>query len=213
MRLMTSALAKHRPVKVPAIKQGKSDPRYNPEPPRDGFVVRVTSKVLGGYPQTEDPWKRIFQESIGRDNLWVRADETKALIGDQFPESLMSRIVRYHLVDNTRGEPPLWDRGEVRRIDVEFKNGALRASVDLKTKDGLRGYRAELTGHVATKNGRVTRFDLVSKGEFLGRGRYTGNAPKGWFPFAVAFSLADGSDVADRIPPQGSRGWVAGYLK
>ena len=40
----------------------------------------------------------------------------------------------------------------------------------------------------------------------------TRNAPKGRFPFAVAFTLADGSDVADKIPPQGSRGWLEGYL-
>jgi hypothetical protein len=30
---------------------------------------------------------------------------------------------------------------------------------------------------------------------------------------AIAFTLADGSDVADGVPPQGSRGWVQGYIK
>ena len=69
------------------------------------------------------------------------------------------------------------------------------------------------SGFVVCEDGRVTRFDLVASGQFRGHGRYTGNAPKGQFPLAVAFKLADGSDVADRIPPQGSRGWVAGYLK
>lgn len=213
MQLMTSALAKHRPVKVEVIKPGKPDPKFNPEPPQGGFVVRVTAKVLGGYPPTEDSWQRIYQQSIGRDNLWVRGDENKALLAGQFPKSLLSRIVRYHLVDNTRGEPPTWDRAEIRRIDSHFKNGKLLAKIHLETKDGTRAYRAELMGFVVCEDGRVTRFDLVASGQFRGHGRYTGNAPKGQFPLAVAFKLADGSDVADRIPPQGSRGWVAGYLK
>jgi len=48
---------------------------------------------------------------------------------------------------------------------------------------------------------------------FWGEGRYTRRAPEGRFPFAVSFTLADGSDIADAIPPQGSRGWVGGYLR
>lgn len=45
-------------------------------------------------------------------------------------------------------------------------------------------------------------------GDFLGEGPYTSGAPEGKFPLAISFTLADGSDLADRIPPQESRGWV-----
>ena len=45
------------------------------------------------------------------------------------------------------------------------------------------------------------RFDVVARGSFFGEGRYTRKAPKGRFPLAVAFSLADGEDVADRVEP------------
>ena len=75
------------------------------------------------------------------------------------------------------------------------------------------GPQAEILGFVETKAGKVVRFDLVAKGEFWGEGRYTLNAPKGHFPLAVAFRLADGSDIADAVPPQGSRGWVPGYMR
>ena len=64
-----------------------------------------------------------------------------------------------------------------------------------------------------TKGGKVTRLDVVAKGEFWGEGTYTRRAPKGRFPLAIAFTLADGKDAADTIPPQGSRGWVQGYIR
>lgn len=211
--LLKSALTKHRAKKVEAINPGKPDARYNPEPPAGGLVVRVHSKVLGGYPETDDPWRRIFQESIGRDNLWVRADERKALIAGTFPQSLLSRIARYHLVDNTRGEPPMWKEREIRELQMTLKNGKLTGRVKLATNDGKRGYEAELKGRVVVKSGKVIRFDLVALGRFHGEGRFTRRAPKGKFPLAVAFELADGKDVADKVPPQGARGWLRGYLR
>ena len=83
----------------------------------------------------------------------------------------------------------------------------------LRTAKGDRGYEAELLGRIETKAGKVTRLDVVAKGEFWGEGTYTRNAPKGRFPLAIAFTLADGKDAADTIPPQGSRGWLPGYMR
>ena len=77
----------------------------------------------------------------------------------------------------------------------------------------MQYYEANLRGEVKVKAGRVVRFDVVAHGDFWGEGRYTRRAPKGRFPLAVSFTLADGSDVADNIPPQGSRGWVRGYMR
>ena len=211
--LLRQALEKHRPGTATVIDPGKPDARYNPQPPEGGFVARVTSKVLGGYEETTDRWRKIFQSSLGRDNLWVRADEHKALLKGDLPTSLATRIARYHLVDNTRGEPPMWRPDEVKRLDLTLRDGRITGQVHLETASGDRGYRADIRGVVATKDGRVTRFDLVAKGEFWGDGQFTRGAPKGKFPFAVALTLADGSDAADRIPPQGSRGWVQGYIR
>lgn len=211
--MMNGALKKHRPVKVIAIAKGTPDSRFNPKPPKGGLVVRVTSKVLAGYAEPENEYQRIFQQSLGRDNLWISAIEHTALVKGQLPQSLLKRIARFHLIDNTRGEPPMWNDNEIKKLEGTVRNGRLRATVQLKTVKGDRGYEVELLGRIETKAGKVTRFNVVAKGEFWGEGTYTRNAPKGRFPLAIAFTLADGKDAADTIPPQGSRGWLPGYIR
>lgn len=199
--------------RVAEIKPGKVDRRFNPRLPSGGLVVRVHAKVLGGYKPTANRWRRIFQTSLSRDNLWISRSEHQALVRGEIPASLQKRIARYHLVDNTRGEPPMWREKEIRKIEMRLTNGRLTGRVRLATSDGSRGYDAELKGFITAKAGKVVRFDVVALGKFRGEGRYTRGAPKGKFPLAVSFSLADGSDVADKIPPQGSRGWLRGYLR
>ena len=139
--------------------------------------------------------------------------EQAALREGKILDPLKTRIARFHLVDNTRGEPPMWKESEIRSMDLRLEDGQLRGRFELRTADGKRGFEGTLRGRLETKAGAIARLDLIARGEFWGEGRYTRRAPKGRFPFAVAFTLADGSDVADRIPPQGSRGWVDGYLR
>lgn len=198
---------------VAEIKPGKVDPRYNPRLPAGGLVVRVRAKILGGYKPTTDRWRQIFQTSLSRDNLWISDSEHRALVRGEIPAGLQKRIARFHLVDNTRGEPPMWQEAEIRKVEMKLDNGRLTGRVGLATSDKSRGYDAELKGFITAKDGKVVRFDVVSLGEFWGEGRYTRGAPVGKFPLAVSFSLADGSDVADTIPPQASRGWLRGYLR
>lgn len=213
LRLMRETLALPRPEGAAPVDPGRSDPRYAPAPPEGGFVARVHSLVLGGYEETDDPRRRMFQEAMGRDNLWVRADERAALLRGELPDSLLERIARFHLVDNTRGEPPMWRAGELREREVDFRDGRVSGRIRLESESGDREFRAELLGFVESEGERVTRFDLVAKGSFRGEGPFTRDAPPGEFPLAISFRLADGSDLADAIPPQGSRGWVDGYLR
>ena len=196
-----------------AIKPGKVDARYNVSPPKGGLVVRVRAKVLGGYEPTTDRWRAIFQSALSRDNLWISAAEHQALVQGQIPVSLQKRIARFHLVDNTRGEPPMWRDKEIRQLKMTVRGNRIEGQVLLRTDSGDRGYQAELFGELEVKAGKVVRLDLLARGDFWGDGPYTRNAPKGKFPLAVSFTLADGTDVADRIPPQGSRGWLPGYLR
>jgi hypothetical protein len=212
-RMMKKALEGFEAPAAGVIKRSKVDARYNPKPPEGGMVVRVQSKVLGGYEKTEDRWRKIFQDTLSRDNLWVTKEEQDALAAGKVPLALQKRIARYHLVDNTRGEPPMWKADEIRSIEFSLKDGRLGGSVHLETASGKRGYKVSLRGHVEKKNGKITRFDLVALGEFWGEGTYTRGAPKGKFPLGASFTLADGSDIADGVPPQGSRGWVRGYLR
>ena len=197
---------------VAALDAGPADPRWDIRPPKGGLVVRVRAKVIGGYEPTDNHWKAIFQSALSRDNLWMSAAEHQALARGEFPPSLATRIARFHLVDNTRGEPPMWEPEEIKSAAFEINHGLVTGSVSLRTAKGDRTYDAQLRGRVETTQGVVTRFDLVASGDFSGRGPYTPNPPPGKFPLAVAFSLADGTDTADAIPPQGARGWLDGYL-
>ena len=117
------------------------------------------------------------------------------------------------MIDNTRGEPPNWEGDDIRKLDLQLVGGRLTGSVELATKSGDRGYVADLLGFVETQDGRVVRLDMVAKGFYWGEGPFTAGAPKGRFLLAVAFSLASGDEEADRVPPQGSKGWLAEYIE
>ena len=213
MHMIQSALDAFQPSQATPIDEGKPDPRYNPKPPEGGLVVRVRAKVLGGYDQPSDRWQRIFQTSLSRDNLWVTKAEHEALLRGELPLSLQKRLVRFHLIDNTRGEPPMWEENAIKRLDITLRGGQLTGTVHLETPSGDRGFQADLLGFVESDGQKVSRFDVIAEGRFWGHGPYTRTAPRGKFPLAVSFSLADGTDVADQIPPQGSRGWVQGYIR
>lgn len=76
--------------------------------------------------------------------MWIRESEWQALLPKdpkvgqeiEIPENLVYRLSRFHLIDNTRGEPPMWARNEVR-------NAALKLVVSDITKDEVR---LKLTG-------------------------------------------------------------------
>ena len=212
-RLMKEALEAPKDTNVAVVEANKVDPRFNPQPPAGGLVVRVRAKVLGGYEETDDQWRQIFQSAVSRDNLWISDSEHQVLVRGEVPSSLQRRIAKFHLVDNTRGEPPMWKDQEIRNVAMKLTGNRLSGTVHLETKNGQRGYQADLLGVVDVKDGKVVRFDVVARGDFWGDGTYTKGAPKGKFPLAVSFELADGSDVADGVPPQASRGWVDGYIR
>lgn len=210
---LQQALTQYQPNEVAPIVPGQPDRRFVYGPPEGGLVVRVHSKILEGYEKPKNDRQRIFQEGIGRDNFWIRADEHKALAKGQVPDSLVVRMARFHLVDNTRGEPPMWEAEEIQSHEVFLDEGILRGTVHLRNQSGERSFRAEILGFVEVEDEQVTRFDVVAKGLFRGEGEFTKEAPEGNFVIAMAFDLADGTDAADSIPPQGSRGWLENYIE
>jgi len=211
--MLRKALEDFKPAEVTSPEAGAPDPEFSRKAPEGGLVVRVTSKVLGGYPEGENRRLSAMRVSLGRDNLWIRKDEAEALAKGELPESVARRIARFHLIDNTRGEPPMWRPEELKALEVVLKEGRLAGTFNLETARGDRGFHGELLGFVESKDGKVSRLDVVAKGLFWGGGRYTGGAPPGKFPFAVAFTLAVGDDETDKVPPQGSKGWLKGYLQ
>lgn len=212
-RLVDTALKRFDPKAAAAVAVNRRPgaPAL-PLPPEGGLVLDVVTKVLGGY-DPDDPRTQRYQQSLGRDHLWLRRDEAEAIARGIVPVSVQQRLARYHLVDNTRGEPPMWRADEIKHLEMALQEGTLRGRVHLETRSGDRGYEAEMLGIVETADGRVTRLDIVVQGGFWGEGTYTRGAPPGRFPLAVAFTLADPDCAASKVPPQGARGNLAGYLQ
>ena len=214
-RAMDEAIKKFDPqTTATPIESGRRDSYWGFERPEGCVTLRVHTKVLGGYEPTDKPHERIFQTALARDNMWMTAEERQQLGSGQFPESLAKRIARFHLVDNTRGEPPMWKADEIRLLDFKCDAATKTVSgkVHLKTADNKREFRAELIGKVEFKERQMTRFDVVVKGLFEGDGPYTRRGPEGEFPLAVSFMLADGKDVADEVKPQGLKVVGHGYI-
>jgi hypothetical protein len=190
---------------------------YDLSLPKGGLSLRVHSKILSGYQQQEG-WRKVFVESVGRDNCWLTADEQRQLAetivdGGSVSPKIAQRIARFHLIDNTRGEPPRWKIEEIKRLELSVVDGVIKGRVELETADGKRGYQADILGKATANVGTVSRFDFIAKGKFWGNGPYTGHGPEGEFPLVVAFRVGDGSDVSDQIIPHGAKGWIEGYYK
>lgn len=190
-----------KPLAVPAKK------------PESSVVIQVNTRVLGGYQATDDPYQKIMQQAIGRDNLWIYEPELRELEAGRFPNSLAEKIVRFHAVDNTRGEPPMWSKPQITALEITLnQSGKVSGQFSMATRNGERTCAGDLLGYVAFEAGQLTRFDLVLLGDFKGQGRYTPGAPDGAFPLAVALRIADPTQPASLVRPQALKAFGPGYL-
>ena len=215
-------------IEVPDLN--KLDARYAPTLPKDALIVNVYARILDRRDDffCHGSCKFPGGQRASHDHLWIRADEWQALRSKDakkgqdvaFPVALMYRMARYHLVDNTRGEPPMWARRDVRNAEVKLVveevtarevriklTGAVLLASDADPKAAKRGYDVSLFGEIRYEPGqrRIMKFSVVALGEHWGEGTFTGSARPGRNPFGVAFELADPSRAADRVPPQGIR--------
>lgn len=225
LHMLLSSLKEYRPGKPVEIKDS-----LDKGPPDGTVVVKVVAKVLGTYqpytldrliqfkPEVKklkpadqlayvkeyDRYSRLFFSAKGRDHLWINKEEVAALTRGEFPKSLMTRIARSHLEDFTRGQAAYWPKkDQLRQLELTFKEGRLTGKVHLEDEKERRGFQADLLGFVEVKAGKLSRFDLVAKGQYWGTGGHTAPdlAPTGTFPLAIAFTLASGKDPADKVPP------------
>ncbi len=200
-KLLRRALDKFEPPKtLPAILKGHEDAGPLWKLPDGNQLVLVNSKVLGGYEKSDNSNRKIHQESLGRDHLYLSAEEIAALTANRFPDILKKRMPAL-LNDNTRGEPGRWRSSEIKQFDVKLEDGRITGQVHFENATRDRGYKAELLGFIEAKEGALTRFDIVVNGNYWGEGRFARNGPKGKFPFAVAFRLSDGTEPYDTPPP------------
>lgn len=211
--LMKSAIARKRNWSAKPLADSEGDPDFVHEIPEGAIVVQVNSRVLDGYATPRSPQHRIKQLSIGRDNLWILPNEKTSLLRGEFPESLAEKLARFHLIDNTRGEPPMWNEQDVKRLEISvLEDGTLKGRVELQTGDDHRAYSADLYGHMEHRDGQLTRFDIVVKGDHRGHGRWNAGAPEQEFPLVVALRLADKDDVAYDVRPQAIKAYGRHYL-
>lgn len=198
----------------------QSDARYARTPPVGGIVLDVFTRIPLPPPAGK-AWTP--NQATGRDHLWLTKEEVQSLLPSEWkkglrypvPPAIAERIIRFHLLDNVRGEPDVWMRDHIKAAELtltveDAATGTLRlegmAQMERPRRQGAQGYEARLQGTVRFDRTaqRFTRMDILAWGEAWGEGTYTRGAPPGRFPLVFAFSLA-GSRPADQIPPQASR--------
>jgi hypothetical protein len=222
-----------KPGAVHVDDAGKPDATYHRPPPEGGLIVNVYTRILDHDKDNEGALCRgtcrtVGGEAAARDHLWLTADEVKALVPAQprkgatfpLPPKIANRIARFHLIDNTRGEPPMWTREDVRSQEMKLTvedvdaegvrlrlDGALVLSNNLDLEKASRAFDVRLLGyiHYSTFRQAIDRFDLVAVGDHGGAGAFTRRARPGRNPLGVVFELASGKYPGDRVPPQAAR--------
>ena len=221
--------AKRKPGAVKIEDQGRQDPGYSRSPPAGGMILKVFTRILDykddGY--CKGTCKQTGGDKAARDHLWITADEVRALapaksaVGFRYPvpTKVAERLIRYHLVDNTSGEPVLWRKEDIRAkrftikvvaqtpeaIELRLEGEALLAS-DANIEKADRGYEVRLLGNLRYLPGLKTfdRFDITAIGSHWGESFHPGAARSGKTLLGVAFELA-GDKPGDKVAPQGIR--------
>lgn len=196
---------------------GKLDPAFERVVPAGARVVRVHARELereGTSYREADP-RNGRPNLASLDHLWIKPDEWKELAStQQVPAALARRIARFHLVDNTRGEPDLWGKNDVKTFEMKLEAESTQKGVvtykvrgSFRLERGSMGFEGTLGGAIAfdTNRQELVRFDLVAVGDHWGESTYCKGARTGKAPVGVAFVLADGKQEADKVPPQAAR--------
>jgi hypothetical protein len=209
------------------------DAAFDRKPPRGGLIVNIYTRIVDKDPKGEfchGTCQFTGGERSAHDHLWLTEDEVKALVpldpkaGESVsvPSRVLLRLLRFHFVDNTRGEPPPWSHNDVRHhaikltvadvtaqaVTLKLEGTALLAT-DANPEKAKRGYDVAVLGTIVYDREKkaINRFDGVALGLHWGEGPYTGGARPGRTPLGIAFDLARGDAPTDQVPPQGARDW------
>jgi len=235
VRVFKALLDNDRSPDVP--ENVKLDPDYSRSPPPGTLILSVYSRALD---QKRGEWcacdeRVVLDNRIGvrvltaYDHLWIMEEEWKAMIpasakkGDVLPvpAAVVKRVSRFHLVDNTRGEPGYWKEKELQRTNMTLKiddvsgtlikmrlDGEALLASDADAQRAKRGFDVSLIGYVdydvSTKKFR--RFDLLAIGTRWGSNPWSTSRP-GRTPLGIVFELTRGDSAADRLPPLAARDW------
>ncbi len=223
--------AERQPGAVKVEEPDKLDTAYDRKPPEGGLIATVYTRILDregldGYCRGSCNFPG--GNAAARDHLWLTRDEWQSLIpkgakkGDEFPvpAKVAERILRFHLVDNTLGEPTFWKAEEVRdgklTLTVEEatdKEVRLRLSGKVLLANAAdpakaqRGYDAQVMGTIRYDVAKqaIDRLLLAAVGGHWGSGVFTGKARPGSQPLGIVFELSTGDKPADLVPPEAAR--------
>jgi hypothetical protein len=200
--LIQQALKKFKPPGKPYVLEppGEVDEKNHKivKPPEGALVVNCIMTYLAEPEESVHPrLVKLIPQTVGVDRLWILPDEAKLLAEGVFPARLKRRISRWHLIDNRNFNRNPDDC--VKQFDIEFARGRLsgsfRTRFDSESPEGKKvANELELFGFIESKDGKITRFDVVGQGS-----RVAGNSLRP-YPVAFAFTLADEKHVAFRIP-------------
>jgi hypothetical protein len=203
----------HQPrrVKVPA-----SGTESQAVTPPSVTVVRVFTR-LAAVPGGRPP-----EKGVQRDTLWLYADELRTLRdlasgGRPFalPPALATRIARFHLVDNVRGEPDMWRPREVEQVSFKGKGiqqvgsayvVSFQGAYDLHRVDGRRSLKGRMDGEITIdgSSARLIRFRAYADAQ-AERVDKTGDRRS----FRLRIGMVEATDgVARVVPPEAV---TAGY--
>lgn len=217
LRQLRSTLVRADPQPATAKEAVETGDSNEPKLPDGVTVVEVFTRVLDAdWPAPTDADQLRAQRATGRDFLWITAAERQALTADPpaFPASLARRIARFHIVDNTRCSPLVWNRADTRELAIDVDGTGhqrqFHGHAAATTADGQREYHAVLVGDYEVRDGALVRFDLVIRATFRGDGKWSTGAPPGDYVVAIAFRIAQ-SAYASRVFP-GSANRVDEYL-
>jgi len=214
-RYLKEALAGYRsPKEVEPLDQTKIDRYANPLLPEGAVVAEVFTKLVEAswQPTTLERFS-VIRGAVGRDRFWITKAERLELSKGTLADSLLERMIRFHFVDNTRGVPAMWQKGDLKALQIKTtrQNDTLHVegTVRLEEADNRR-FEAKIEGKIELKGETLSRFDLVVKGSHSARRPDVGEVPTGSAKLAIAFALLPPGDDP-RIPPLYT--WHGDYLK
>jgi hypothetical protein len=222
---------RRNPGAVEIPKHGPFDKDYSRTVPEGGLVLKVHGRILDKSGSSFSVGKSDFMggERASRDFAWFTKDEAKKLVTPSFTvghksnmdEAIVRRICRFHFIDNTRGEPPLWTKKEFHKgvftrtvskvedqlVTVKVDGEAEMAS-DKDYSKAERGFIVRLSGQyqVNRKTQEISGFQLTALGEHWGAGGHTEvGVRSGRSLLGITLDQVDASRPENRVSPQGVR--------
>ncbi|MGL4424178.1 MAG: hypothetical protein ACRCZF_26215 [Gemmataceae bacterium] len=208
------------PGTVVVPPHGPLDPQYTRTLPEGGIILKVHARILD---RTADRLRVGTCDFPGgtkasRDFCWIFPKELENLRAGKAPESLVKRWLRFHLIDNTRGEPSMWGRKDLERADTAIHHDGIVTKLDvnysLRTAASAENPERGQTGQLHAEfrfdpaTGQCLAAEVLALGDHWGASEFTQKGVRpGKQPLGFVMTLADAKVPAHQVAPQAAREW------